>query len=691
MANQPVSAFARTFANRDLFFGPARGAIIWSVLASVLLACVLICLGLLVGLLTEQGNLFISVTDNELQEFNRFTGFQFRHMGPKFEEDRPQRRRRDADGESDQRPAAEPPSDLPDDQKTPISTVHEIYGEGVIGSVWRTHGRWYGPAFSWLYRHVDWLRHNDQALVTLLVTAIICWLARIACLAGILRQSQVAALRASLAFRKNLHRQALRLGPEEISDTSDQSVVHLFNEQVEAIRNGLEQWIHRLTRYPLEILTALLIASQIDFLLTIIWAIPLILCWFLIERAGTRLVAATLLAQDRLRGEYRTLSEQLSNARLVRGLGMEQPEHEEFVKRLEHTLKPAVYRSATEREAVWLQRLTAPICAIILFFLLVSLGLKLLHGTGEISWPGAVVFVCTVALTLRGVRQLWNLRPVKDQIAVAANQVFRYLDRMPTVSQAVGAKFLQPLSRSLHFDAVTYRTSSQRPLLDRLTLKLDAKKSYAVVSLDPVEAKAFAMMLPRFIEPQSGRVLVDGEDIAWATLESLRAEAVYVGGDDPPLRGTVLENLRAGNPQATLQQATEAAKTAHAHNFIVKMSQGYESMISGRDSELDASQRFRLALARAILRNPALLIIEEPQVIFDEDTKQLIDDTYQRILPGRTVVFLPSRLSTLKRVDEIIFLQNGQIAAQGTQATLVSQSPIYRHWEYLHFNEFRKH
>jgi ABC-type multidrug transport system fused ATPase/permease subunit len=252
----------------------------------------------------------------------------------------------------------------------------------------------------------------------------------------------------------------------------------------------------------------------------------------------------------------------------------------------------------------------------------------------------------------------------------------------------VGAKFLQPLSRSLHFDAVTYRTPSQKLLLDRLTLKLDAGKSYAVVSLDPMEAKAFALLLPRFLEPQSGRVLFDGEDIAWATLESLRAEAVFVGGDDPPLRGTVLDNLRAGNPQFALPQVTEAAKQTHAHNFLVRLPQGYETVLTG-DDELDPSQRFRLSLTRAILRNPALLIIEEPKVPLDEDTKQLLDDAYQRLLPGRTVIFLPSRLTTLKRVDEVILLHHGQVAAQGPQSELVNESPLYRHWEYLHFNEFR--
>lgn len=177
-----------------------------------------------------------------------------------------------------------------------------------------------------------------------------------------------------------------------------------------------------------------------------------------------------------------------------------------------------------------------------------------------------------------------------------------------------------------------------------------------------------ASLLPRFIEPQQGRVLYDGEDIAWATLESLRAETLYVTGADSPLYGTVFDNLRAGNPEISLQQATDAAKMAHAHNFIVRLSNGYETVLGGATEDLDAGQAFRLSLARAILRNPAVLIVEEPRQPLDEDAKAWLSDTYERLLPGRTVIFLPSRLSTLKRVDEVIVIEHGQIAAVGPQS-----------------------
>jgi ATP-binding cassette, subfamily B, bacterial len=226
-------------------------------------------------------------------------------------------------------------------------------------------------------------------------------------------------------------------------------------------------------------------------------------------------------------------------------------------------------------------------------------------------------------------------------------------------------------------------------LLDRVDIKLSAGRTYAVVSLDDLEAKAFVSLLPRFIEPQSGQVLFDGEDIAWGTLESIRAETLLVTADDPLLSGSVLDNIRAGRTEVTLSQATEAAKEARAHSFIARLSQGYETTLDGQETLLDAGQRLRLSLARALLRKPAVLIIEEPAEPLDDDSKQLLDDTYDRICPGRTIFFLPQRLSTVRRADEVLVLRNGQIEAMGPHTLLVKESALYRHWEYLHFHEFR--
>jgi ATP-binding cassette subfamily B protein len=151
---------------------------------------------------------------------------------------------------------------------------------------------------------------------------------------------------------------------------------------------------------------------------------------------------------------------------------------------------------------------------------------------------------------------------------------------------------------------------------------------------------------------------------------------------------TVANNIGCGDPSFTLPQIIEAAKLAHAHQFIQRLPYGYETPIGELGHSLRPGEQFRIALARAILRDPSLFIIEEPAEHLDDDTKDLVDDTLDRVLPGKTVIYLPHRMSTLRECDKIYLLHNGRIVAAGEHRELVADSELYRHLYYLEFNPF---
>jgi ATP-binding cassette subfamily B protein len=150
---------------------------------------------------------------------------------------------------------------------------------------------------------------------------------------------------------------------------------------------------------------------------------------------------------------------------------------------------------------------------------------------------------------------------------------------------------------------------------------------------------------------------------------------------------TVRNNIGCGDPAYTLPQIIEAAKMAHAHHFIQKLPEGYETPLGELGHSLSTSEQYRIALARAILRDPALLIIEEPEAELDEETKDLLDDTMTRVLPGRTAIFLPHRISTLKACNKIYLLNRGRVVAAGAHKDLLGGNKLYRHLHYLEFNE----
>jgi ABC-type multidrug transport system fused ATPase/permease subunit len=270
----------------------------------------------------------------------------------------------------------------------------------------------------------------------------------------------------------------------------------------------------------------------------------------------------------------------------------------------------------------------------------------------------------------------------------SAVHVFKFLERRGEVGQVVGAEFLPPLARQIEFDNVSLREpGSGRMLLEDVSLTIPAGKRIGLIGADDLEKHALVYLIPRLLDPTTGEIRIDQHNLRWVTLDSLRAQTGTVLMHNLVFHDTVANNIGCGDNAYTLGQIIEAAKVAHAHHFIQKLPQGYETPIGELGHSLSTSEQFRIALARAILRDPALLVIEEPEDALDEDTKALLDDTWSRVLPGRTVIFLPHRISTIRSCDVLFLMHKGRVVASGVHKELLAQNPLYRHLHYLEFNE----
>ncbi|VAX42443.1 hypothetical protein MNBD_PLANCTO02-2598 [hydrothermal vent metagenome] len=570
--------------------------------------------------------------------------------------------------------------------ENPLKVNHLVENSGILHSIWWLKDRFWVTPLVKLYQNAPWLQESAPALALLILMMVFLAYLRSVLLSRTRRLCTGSALETVTRLRKTIHRQILRVGPGDMMNVFGQRALELFRDEAETLQDGLFWILYCLVRYPVQIFLLLSMALCFHWLVTLQCIIPLFACWFLVHRAQQRFRHQQRLSGAQSDAELRLLAENLQKTRIVRGYGMENFEHDRFQSRLEkfQQKKNDAYRE--ERTARWTVRILITLSVILVLFLM---GMKILHDPQNLSFAAAT-FLCAIfaSIYLPG-ESLCSLKQSIQETESTADHILSFRDQTPEVSQAVGAKFLEPLSRSIFFESVTYSLSNGRKLLDGLELKLPAGKQYAVISLDPLEARSLAYLLPRFTEPQAGRILMDSEDISWGTLDSLRAETVYVGGDAPFFTGTVLENIGCGNAQYSLQNITDAAKTAHAHKFILKLSQGYETMLGNHGEELNSGEAYRLGLARALLRDPALMIIEEPTSTMGNDTKSLLDDTYDRIFKNRTVLFLPQRLSTLKKVDQIILLYQGKVKAMGTYSEMVKQSELYRHWEYQNHNAFR--
>lgn len=646
---QQIPALDQIFTRNDLFRGRARAAWLWAVLGAVVQCLVLLAMLCLLSLFVPRT---VVLSGDGFDEYESFSGQEVLRGKEKV--------------------------------------VHLKPPSGVISTAWQLRGNCIGVVLGFTYRNFSPLQHDHSALPTLITLLVVFLLARVWIIDHIRELSEEEGLGVARRLRSNLHRQTLRLGPSDIQDTRNQYVLKLFTDDVNSVRIGLGDYLNSLTRLWPEVGLMLVLAISLNWMIAIECIVPIGFCLYLLHRERLNVEVIRRLNSDRAAHELNILGESLRKARLVRAYGMEDFEHHQFDIHL-NALTESLHGQNRKGAWNWALRAGALIGVAASVFLL---GKKLLPvdiGAGPpLSLPVASTLLVALSCCIPRLIRFHRAKLQLDDSSEAAGRIQRYLVQIPEVGQAIGAKFLQPLTKSLVFESVSYRMPDNRLLFQSLDLKIKAGELVAVVSIDPLEARAFSYLLPRFIEPHDGRVLFDGEDIAWVTLDSLRAESVYVGGADPFFSGSVMENITCGNSDYSAQQVTEAAKQAHAHNFVLKLQDGYETILGEHGERLAPGEAFRLGLARAVLRNPALMVIEEPDVIFDNDTKSLLEDAYQRIFPGRTVVILPSRLSTLRLADWVVVLHRGRVETVGKHANLVKTSEVYRHWEYLRFNEFRQ-
>ncbi len=668
MDSSALGAFRNVFPVGDLFRGKGLVAFCWAAAANVVFVALLLTGLLLIGLLHNEGRVYLPSADHDA--YNAL----WNSVPPRS----PDNTDGDEPADAEAKPAETQPAALPSQQDD----------QGLRAVAWDLRSRWWGPAVIELTRSWSGFESTGMSLLFLVVTGLVLGFVHAVLMAQVTRTSGVIANKIVHQLRESLHRQALRMGTSDMLNSQHEQVRKLFTTDAESVRNGVVQWIQQVSLQSGRLVALLIVLLGIDWRLTFECAVPVGVCLMIVNQMRRGLLNAQRLGIDRAEAELGLVFEGLQSSRLIHGYQIDEFERQRFLKHLGRYDGQLSQVALRANQYSWAARTLAAGCSAFVIALVAFRLLAPASSPDHLSLAESAIIIGSLFFAWRAVNRMVATHDGAVAANTAADHIYRFLNTIPEVSQAVGAKFIQPIQRFLHFDDITYRIG-QRVVLNKLNLKVPATGSTAIVAFDPFEVRILTSLLPRFIEPASGRILFDEQDIAWATLESLRTETLLVDEDIAQITGTVLENISLGNPKYSLTQITEAAKQVHAHNFIQKLPQGYETVIGQHGETLDAGQRFRLALARAILRDPALLIIREPTGEISEDDKSLIDDACRRLMRDRCTVLLPSRLPTLKSADRIVLLNKGRVEVIGTHEVLVQNSAIYRHWEYLHFNEFR--
>jgi ATP-binding cassette, subfamily B, bacterial MsbA len=421
------------------------------------------------------------------------------------------------------------------------------------------------------------------------------------------------------------------------------------------------------------------LGKQLSWLLLLF--VPFII--YSASKIGRRVRHTTRRGQDKLAEIQNILHETITGNRIVKAFSMESWEFARFRKAAQRLFRANL-------RSVAAAAISSPLMDI---FGAIAIVLLLLLGRQEIihkaMTPGIfVAFIIAVFKLYDPVRKFALFHNSFQQALGASSEIFKFMDIRDEVQEKPNASALPPFSRSIRFEDVSFFYDSQdseREILRNINLEVKAGEVLALVGSSGAGKSTLVSLIPRFFDVTSGSIAIDGHDIRDVSLASLRSQIGVVTQETVLFNDSLRNNIAYGQPSVSQKQVEAAARAALAHDFISKLPAGYDTVIGEKGVRLSGGERQRIAIARALLKNAPILILDEATSALDSESEALVQSALQNLMSGRTVVVIAHRLSTVRRADRIVVLENGTITDCGTHEELMQKLGTYRRLYDLQF------
>jgi len=421
-----------------------------------------------------------------------------------------------------------------------------------------------------------------------------------------------------------------------------------------------------------------------DWMLACIAILVFPLVVYPIARFGRKMRSASTDGQVSMGALSSLIEETVGGVRVVKAFGMEDYEQGRFRELTADYMRH-------QMRAFKVHALSFPIMELLAGFgiagVLLYGGLRVASGA---TTPGTLMsFLAAIIMLYEPVKRLSRANNEIQQGLAAAKRIFAILDEKPDIADAPDAMELQPFHRDIVFDRVSVRyPGSKRDVLQDIDLKVEAGEVVALVGRSGAGKTTLVNLVPRFFDVKSGGVLVDGLDVRQVTQASLRSNIALVTQEIVLFNDTVLNNIAYGHSRLDRGEIEEAARAANAHDFIQKLPQGYDTLVGERGVILSGGQRQRISLARALLKDAPILILDEATSSLDTESERLIQQAIDRLMQGRTVVVIAHRLSTIRHAHRIVVLDEGGIIEMGRHQELIDHGGLYSELYRLQFEEY---
>ncbi len=440
--------------------------------------------------------------------------------------------------------------------------------------------------------------------------------------------------------------------------------------------NALEQFVTHGSARTAENLLRLVGAAVVLFVLN-----PRLAAWALLpvpvlavglRYFNTQIRPIYRSVRDRLGDINARLQDSLAGMRTVQAFGREEQELARFARESE-----GYYRARVRGIRFWSSVFPGiGFVAALGMAGVLGIGARMV-AQGTLTIGTLVAFLSYLQSLYGPIRSLVEIDNVFQQAIAAGERIFELLDEEPEITDAPDAVELGKVNGEVWFDDVHFRYPTGDEVLHDVTFTMAPGEMVALVGRSGAGKTSIANLVCRFYDPTHGRILVDGHDLREVQLESLRSQIAVVLQDTFLFNTTVRENLLYGKPNATDEELVAAAKAAYAHEFIGELPDGYETELGERGVKLSGGQKQRLALARAILADPRILILDEATSSVDAEAEYLIQQALESVLVGRTSLVIAHRLSTVRNADKIIALENGRIIEVGGHRELIEREGLY--------------
>ncbi|HNU86157.1 MAG TPA: lipid A export permease/ATP-binding protein MsbA [Syntrophales bacterium] len=482
-------------------------------------------------------------------------------------------------------------------------------------------------------------------------------------------------------LRYNLYRHILLQPLAFFTRNPTGTLMSRITYDVNLVRDTVSEAVTSILKDTFTLLALIFVIFYRDWKLAIIAVIVFPIAIYPITLFGRKMRKIARASQVTMGTLTSLLQETISGNRIVKAFGMEEYESKRFSKENERLFR-LVMRSVSVRA------ITSPLMeflggvgiAAIVFYG----GYQVIQGA---STPGTFFsFLAALLMLYEPAKRLTNVNITIQQGLSAAERIFNVMDKMPEIRDKEGAAILPRIAEEIHFNRVSF-SYDKTPVLKNIDLIIKAGETVAFAGMSGGGKTTLVNLIPRFYDVTEGRILIDGTDIRDVTVNSLRSQIAIVTQQTILFNDTVRNNIAYGDIRKSDEEIVKAAKAANAHDFILKLPEGYDTVIGEQGVKLSGGERQRISIARALLKDAPILILDEATSSLDSEAEAEVQDAVDRLIKGRTTLMIAHRLSTIRNADRIIVIVDGRIVEEGSHESLLTREGEY--WK-LYQMQFRE-